>query len=247
MRIRQLAMVARDLDPVVADLCAVFGVEVCYSDPGVGEFGLHNALMPFNNRFLEVVAPVKEDTTGGRLLEKRGGDGGYMVIIQVDDHARQRTHVEDHGARIVWEIDHPQAATFHLHPKDLGAILSFDVARPPESWLWAGPWEDKVRTEVIQDFAGVEIQSDDPKATADRWATLVQQPARETGPDEYAIALGGDTIRFVKATDGRGPGMSGIDVKVKDRDRIIATARDRGLPVNGDVVTIGGTHFRLVG
>lgn len=246
MRIRQLAMVARDLDPVVDDLCAVFGVEVCYNDPGVGEFGLHNALMPFNNRFLEVVAPVQNGTTAGRLLEKRGGDGGYMVIIQVDDHAKQRRHVENAGAKIVWEITHPEAATFHLHPKGLGAILSFDVAHPPESWLWAGPWEDKVRTDVITDFAGVEVQSDDPKSTAERWADLVQQPATEAGPGCYEIKLAGDVLRFVRDTDGRGPGMSGIDVKVKQRSRILRTARERGLETGEDWVIIGGTRFRLV-
>lgn len=246
MRIRQLAMVAKDLDPVVEDLSRVFGVEVCYNDPGVGEFGLHNALMPFNNRFLEVVAPVKEGTTAGRLPEKRGGDGGYMVIVQVDDHDKQRKHVESKGARIVWEIDHPEAATFHLHPKELGAILSFDVARPPESWLWAGPWEDKVRTDVIEDFAGVEIQSDDPKTTAERWGELVQQPVVEKSPNRYEIELGGDILRFVRDTDGRGPGVSGIDVKVKDKARVLKTARERGLETGDDWVIIGGTRFRLV-
>lgn len=245
MRIRQLAMVARELDPIVDDLCAVFGVETCYNDPSVGEFGLHNALMPFNNRFLEVVAPVRQGTTAGRLLEKRGGDGGYMVIVQVEDHAAQRKHVEDLGAKIVWEVTLPEAATFHLHPKDLGAILSFDVADPPESWLWAGPWEDKIRTDIVQDFAGVEIQSHDPKMTAERWGQLVQRPATEAGPGRYEIDLSGDVVRFIKAADGRGPGMSGIDVRVNDRDHILATARARNLPIHADRITIGGTHFRL--
>ena len=34
LRIRQLALVARDLEPVVEDLCAVLGVSVCFRDPG---------------------------------------------------------------------------------------------------------------------------------------------------------------------------------------------------------------------
>ena len=46
MRLRQIALVARELEPVVADLCAVFDLEVAYRDPGVAEFGLQNAVMP---------------------------------------------------------------------------------------------------------------------------------------------------------------------------------------------------------
>lgn len=246
MRIRQLAMVAEELDPVVADLCAVFGVEVCFNDPGVGEFGLRNALMPFNNRFLEVVSPKQAGTTAGRLLEKRGGDGGYMVIIQVDDHAKQRAHVESKGARIVWEVQHPEASTFHLHPRDLGAILSFDIANPPESWLWAGPWEDKVRTDLIDDFAGVELQSDDPAATAARWGELVMRTPVKKSDTRYEILLGGDTLRFVRDTDGRGAGVSGIDVKARNRAKIVETGKARGLLTGEDRVTIGGIVFRLV-
>src|SRR3989442_15299063 len=85
MRLRQIALVARDLEPVVADLCGVLGIEVAFRDPGVAAFGLHNAVMPIGNTFLEVVSPVRDGTTAGRLLERRGGDGGYMVILQTAD------------------------------------------------------------------------------------------------------------------------------------------------------------------
>ena len=54
MRLRQMATVARELDPVVEDICDVLGIEVCFNDPGVGAFGLHNALMPIGDTLLEV-------------------------------------------------------------------------------------------------------------------------------------------------------------------------------------------------
>jgi hypothetical protein len=57
MRLRQIALVARDLDTVVQDLCAVLGVEVCFQDPAVAVFGLRNAVMPLGDTFLEVVSP----------------------------------------------------------------------------------------------------------------------------------------------------------------------------------------------
>jgi len=55
MRLRQVALVARDLDPVVADCSAVLGVEVAFRDPDVSTFGLRNAVMPDGDTFLEVV------------------------------------------------------------------------------------------------------------------------------------------------------------------------------------------------
>ena len=57
---------AHKLEPVIADLTDILGVERCYVDPGVGAFGLENTLLPIGRNFLEVVAPVREGTAGGR-------------------------------------------------------------------------------------------------------------------------------------------------------------------------------------
>ena len=58
LRMRQICLVARDLSSVVDQLHAVLGLEVCHRDPGVGKYGLENALFPVGDKFLEVVAPV---------------------------------------------------------------------------------------------------------------------------------------------------------------------------------------------
>ena len=97
LRLRQIALVAAKLAPVEQELIDVLGIEVCYRDPGVGHFGLENALFPIGNQLLEVVAPVRDDTAGGRYLERRRGDGGYMVITQCNDHAPRRARVEALG------------------------------------------------------------------------------------------------------------------------------------------------------
>ena len=139
MRIRQIALVARELDPVVDDLCAVLGVEVAFNDPGVAEFGLKNAVMALGDQFLEVVSPFRADASAARYLERRRGDGGYMVILQSDDLDADRTRLARVGARIVWEIAFDDIATIHLHPRDVGgAIVSLDRPLPPASWRWEG-------------------------------------------------------------------------------------------------------------
>src|SRR5436190_10026112 len=100
IRLRQVALAAAELDPVVERLCDALAVNVCFRDPGVAEFGLHNALMTIGDQFLEVVAPdaslgPAEKTAVGRLLAKRGTTvTGYMPIYEVDDLDERETRLE---------------------------------------------------------------------------------------------------------------------------------------------------------
>ena len=248
MRLRQIALVARELEPVVDDLCAVLGLDVCYRDPGVAEFGLHNALMAIGTSFLEVVSPTREGTTAGRLLERRGGDGGYMVIVQTDDLEADRKRVAELGIRVVWQVNLSDAATIHLHPRDVGAaIVSLDAMRPPESWRWAGPeWQKHVRSDVTRALVGAELQSADPAALAKRWGQVFARVPNPLGDGSLALALDFGTLRFVPAQDGRGEGVSGIDLGVVDKAAVLARAKARGVPSTRDTVEICGTRIRLL-
>jgi len=248
MRLRQIALVAQDLEPVVGDLCTTLGIDVGFRDPGVGEFGLHNAVMPIGDTFLEVVSPVKDGTTAGRYLERRGGDGGYMVILQCDDLDADRKRVAELGVRIVWSIDLPDIRGTHLHPRDVGgAILSLDAALPPASWRWAGPeWEQHVRTSIVSEITAVELQSADPDALAQRWSQILNRPVARTAAGVIRIVLDQGAIRFVPATDGRGDGVGGFDVAVVDRERVKSAATTRGIAVAGNLLTVCGTRVRLV-
>ena len=131
---------APELGPALEEVRDGLGIEPCYHDPGVAEFGLENVLFPIGDQFLEIVAPVQEGTTAGRTLERRGGAGGYMVMVQCDDLDRRRARLADLGARVIWQGDYPDIRGTHVHPKDIGgAIVSVDEATPWESWRWAGP------------------------------------------------------------------------------------------------------------
>ena len=69
IQLRQICLVARELEPVLDDLTDILGINRCYVDPAVGAFGLENTLMPIGVNFLEVVAPVEENTAGGLYLD----------------------------------------------------------------------------------------------------------------------------------------------------------------------------------
>ncbi len=217
MRLRQIALVAADLEPSLDQLGQLLREPVCYRDPGVGEFGLVNGLIPVGDTFLEVVSPDRDGTTAGRFLERRGGDGGYMVIVQVDDLDAERSRVADLGVREVWRHDGSSASASHWHPRDVGgAILSFDEMDPPESWAWAGPtWAEQVTGELAEGIVGVTVEATDPDAMAQRWSEVM---GRSVDGDGRIALDDGSSVRVV-ASEGRGDGVAGIDVRVRDRDR----------------------------
>jgi hypothetical protein len=234
MRLRQVALVASELGPVERSLQEVLGLELCFRDPGVGHFGLRNGLFPVGDGFIEVVAPEKEGTTAGRLLERRGGDGGYMVLFQAADLAPIEARVAQLGVRVVHEANGEGIRGLHLHPKDVGgAIVSIDAADPPSSWGWAGPsWRDHVRTGVVTALAGVAIAVGDPEAVAARWSAVLDRPCDASG---RVITLDdGGTVELVPSDD-RGDGVAGI--------RLVAADASRA----GERFELGGVWMELMG
>ena len=249
MRIRQLVLVSDERDPVVKNLCEVFDIEVAFYDPGIIHFGLENAVLPVGDTFLEVVSPVQEETTAGRYLDRRNGNGGYMVIVQTDDLERERDRVQGEGIGIVWNADRQEdgihAKAIHLHPRDVGgAILSIDSMDPPEAWLWASAdWEKNVKTENSNYLNGVRIQSNDPESMMKNWERALGVEA-VFQDNEFQILLEETRVVFIQDEDGRGEGIQSFEINVKDKDRILNKAKDKNLIKEGEVF-IGGTKFLL--
>jgi hypothetical protein len=218
-RLRQVALVAHDLDAVVGELCDTFGLSICFHDPGVAEFGLHNALMVIGDQFLEVVSPTEEGTTAGRLLDKRHGDGGYMAIYECDDLDDRMAHLAAHDVRVVWAGDFPTIRGRHLHPRDVGgALVSIDQPVPNGSWTWAGPsWQAHRDDSVVGGIASVSVGANDTAAMTSRWTELNVRRA----------------VEFVEAGE-RGEGIDGVDLVATDRSRC------------GETHNICGVTFRLV-
>lgn len=202
VRLRQVALVAPDLDDAVAVLQGQVGLPEPYRDQGVDVFGLDNVVFALGDTFLEVVAPNRSDTTAGRLLDKRGA-GGYMAIFQFSDLRAARQRAADAGIRIVWQADHEDIAGTHLHPKDLpGALVSLDWADPPESWHWAGPdWTGRAPDHPAGGIREVTVEVGDPAGTAGRWAELL---GVEVGADGASVAVddGAQLLRFVAGDRG---------------------------------------------
>jgi hypothetical protein len=196
-RLRQAVLAARELEPVVAALRERFSLTQPFADPGLAHFGLRNAVFAVGDTFLEVVSPMRDGTSAGRLLDRRGGDCGYMVMFQVADLAAARERVAELGIREVFEVELDDISEVHLHPGDMaGAIVSLSAPRPAASWRWGGPeWESRSAPGAV---AGVTVAVEDPDAVADRWRTVigdlpgVRFVSDEGGAGPIEISLSGD-------------------------------------------------------
>jgi hypothetical protein len=244
--IRQIAIAARDLEPTVDALTAVLSIEVSFRDPGVEQFGLHNAVIPVGTTFLEVVSPMRAGTTAGRFLERRG-DTGYMLLLQTADLEADRARLDRLGARIVWEVALDDIASVHIHPRDIGgAIVALEQPRPHDSWRWGGPdWVRHVRTDVVTRIIGAEIEALDPREMAARWGAALDAPVRYSSNGSCTIPLDVGELRFV-AVGYRGEGLSAVTVEATDPQRALVRARERGLPVDAGHFCVCGTRFDLV-
>jgi hypothetical protein len=196
-RVRQAVLVTADLDEVTGRLSHHLGLGPPFADPAVAYFGLRNAVFALGDTFLEVVSPVAPDTSAGRLLSRRGGDGGYMVMLQVADLAAARERARARAVREVFEVGYEDMAEVHLHPVDMGgAIVSLSAPEPPESWRWGGPgWRERSRPLSV---AAVTLAAQDPDAVAELWGEIIGSPAHDAG------------VRF---TPGPGAGLVEIELE----------------------------------
>lgn len=240
-RLRQVALVVTDCEGTARQLQDAFGWAEPFHDPGVGQFGLTNAVFAAGDTFVEVVAPVKAATTAGRYLERRGGDSGYMAIFQMPDLAQARRRVGDAGVRVVWTADHADIAGTHLHPKDVpGAIVSLDWADPPESWRWAGPeWTGGAPAHPAGGVSGLTIEVLEPARAAARWAEVLGLTVTDDDGGAAAIWLpeAGQELRFVPESSGRGEGITEIRLTT---ERPVPTALIAGVRFVSAAGTTGG-------
>ncbi len=219
LRLRQIAVVAEQLPPQEAAFAAVLDTPVCYRDPGVGKYGLENALWALGGTFLEALAPTQPGTTAGRYLERRGGPTGYMIILDTDDIAAVRLRMTMLNRRIVEDLTvdyHGQQATaLHLHPRDTGGcLLSIDRHGPNPammgSYAWAGPdWQRACRPDLV--ITGAELAADDPAELASRWSVMLARPWEQEGT-RYRFRLDHGHIDIGPIRDDRGEGLSAIRV-----------------------------------
>ena len=235
VRLRQAVLVAAELEPVAAALKSALGLGEPFRDPGVGEFGLTNAVFALGDCFLEVISPARPDTAAGRYLARRNGDGGYMAIFDLTDLEGARVRAEQSGVRVVWQVDLPDISGTHLHPADMrGAIVSLDRSRPYGTWRWGGPqWTGRTGSGAPGRLAGITVAVGDPFAVAARWGHVLGVPLPVGRPPE--LRLDGAQVCFVAARDENEEGL--VEIAIEDSPQLRQA---------GQAIELGGVRLRPV-
>jgi hypothetical protein len=266
-RLRQIALVAADLDRARQQLVYVLGTEVMFEDPGVAQFGLQNFLVPLGGDVIEVVSPVQKHTTAGRLLDKRG-DGGYMIIMQTEDAKRRREHIEATGrARVIWGYEHEHTTCVQYHPKGIrgGVMAELDSHTPtsdnptPLSTRFS-PWhacgaDYNAYAAAMERTGHLTLQGcvlrlapgdSDHEAAARQWEDIFGVVRSRD-----LLAFTNARLGFVPGRDGLPEGLLSITVGVESKDKleaIRARAREAGVYGPGGVNMCGVQwHFVLTG
>jgi hypothetical protein len=226
-------LVAAELEPVESALRDALGLDEPFRDPGVGEFGLHNAVFALGDCFIEVISPLRPGTAAGRHLERHGGDGGYMAIFDLEDLAGARERAARADVRVVWQIDLPDISGTHLHPADMrGAIVSLDESRPYGTWRWGGPqWTGRTGRGAPGRLAGITIAVGDPPAVAARWGHVLGVPLLD-GP-QPTLALDSAEVSFAAAASELDEGL--VEIALADVPHLTREP---------DAIELGGVRLR---
>ena len=249
LRLRQICLVAPQIEPVVSDIADIMKLNVCYRDSNVAKYGLENALLPVDTILLEVVAPFQPGTAAGRFIEKTSGRGGYMAIFCCDDPDERGRHAAKMGVRTANVIDHSPYHGVQLHPRDChAAFIEFNHTAGSDNILGpyppAGPdWQQSIRKDATQALIGVEMESPYPEGLAEHWGTIIGIPVSKDQSGEPELVLPNATFRFVK---GASDIMSGLTFKVSNVGEICEAANAKGHAITGDSFSLGGVTFRLV-
>ncbi len=205
---RQVVVAATNLAATRTAIEDELGLPHVWADPGVGHFGLRNALYAIGDTFLEVVSPVADDAPARRFLDRAGHDAGYMAIVQTTDPLDDvRVRAEDLAVRIVFTAAGEGVTGLHFHPADTdGTLLSIDRCTVDASWPWAGPAWEAAPDRGYRGITRAAFAVAEPEAVAARWAGLLG-----TDPDGATVGLDAATLEFVALADGR-RGLCEVDL-----------------------------------
>lgn len=270
LRLRQVVLVARSKADTVDVLQTVLGLSPVhgsgdlssYGLPAQGpmseggrkvlaELGVENLIFAAGADFIEVMFPTRPDGSTVAFMDRRGGDTGYMLVLQTDDIDRYEALAAKEGVRISHKAAFPKYLDIHLHPRDCGGAL-LSMARelpdnvPDGPWYPAGTaWEEAPASSAVSAVVGAEMRSPDPEVLARRWGRLLDLPV-QNDHGMWLITLDDGALRFGPTEADQKEGFYGFDLRVRDRDRIVQGAQAAGIAIERDRLVLCGMTVRLV-
>ena len=224
---------------------------MCFNDPGVAEFGLHNALLS-----------RRRSVHRGRLPHR--GQHRRGPTARPEECLRHRLHGDVRGrrprrrewmrstarrsARCGAATSRQSAAVTCTRPTS--AVQSSVSTRPtpPGSWLWGGPtWTAHTDNSTVTSIAGYTIAAEDPGAVTTLWSLFgllhgvefVEGTTSDidllTATDRSAVGTGSRSIRSPSGSSNtasanvRRPRMERVASSMMRFTRCMATDEPTGI------------------
>jgi len=230
-RVRHYVIATHDMNFVVDQIFEFLGLQAQPRAPGPGtteQYGFYSSMLRVGQTMLEVVQPIRPDHHLNRWFEERGGDGGYMVVMQTfDGHALLRRAASE-SLNITRDMMFRGQHMIQFDYRHFATHFEFYQYTPEDNW-WGDPLnrpygEARVATEI----SGCDVAVDDPAAIAAQAARIFL--GRQDG---NSVIFGDKRVNFIAARD-RLRGLQALDLPARQSNRV------------GDWARIAGVKFRLV-
>lgn len=231
-RVRHYVLATRDMAFVCDQIYEFLGLPPTPKKEGPGvteQYGFYSTMMRIGTTMLEVVQPIKPDHHLNAWLEERGGDGGYMVVLQTYDAEALKRRASEENLKLTRDMMFKGQHMIQFDYKRFGTHFELYQYTPEDNW-WGDPLNRPYGdARVASDVVGGEVAVENPEEIAAQVARLF------IGEHD-----GGAKVRFIDRTiafspvEGKKRGLVAIDLKAREKVRI------------GDWARIGGVQFRLV-
>ena len=229
-RLRHYVIATHDRDFVCDQLYEFLGLPATPKGPGPDKtvaYGFYSTMMRIGTTMLEVVQPARPDFHLHDWFARRGGDGGYMLVLQTYDGKALVARAKAENLKLNRDQLFQGQHQVQFDEGRFGTFFEFYQYAPEEDW-WGrpltGPYSD---ARVAVDVSGCDVAVEDPTGVAAQAARVFL--GRQEG---NAVHFLDRSVRFVPAKGPRG--LVAIDLQARQKDRV------------GDWARIAGVQFRLV-
>jgi methylmalonyl-CoA/ethylmalonyl-CoA epimerase len=129
--IDHVGLAVADLDAAIAFYARTFGLPLVHRETNE-EQGVEEAMLGVGNAQLQLLAPLRPDSSIGKFLE-RNGEGVQQLALRVDDVEVASQRLRDAGLRLLYDAPRRGTAGSRInfvHPKDCGGVL-VELVEPP--------------------------------------------------------------------------------------------------------------------
>jgi methylmalonyl-CoA/ethylmalonyl-CoA epimerase len=125
IKIDHVGIAVPDLDAAISFYAQAFGMQVVHQEVNV-EQGVREAMLAVGDAdFLQLLAPLTQESTIARFLD-RSGPGIQQIAYRVHDVRAAADQLRSAGVRMLY--DEPKSGTAgslvnFAHPKDCGGVL----------------------------------------------------------------------------------------------------------------------------